>query len=510
MLLSGRPWTAFKKPIGTLCAFVALGFGVAHAEGRNDDLVFAGHYLVKIRRETEGLVTNHRHHLKTVRKFGKTRHLIRRRRATASADGLADASRRVETADECPEIERDPNVQFCELVQVVQAQAVPNDPYYPYQWALKNQINPGIDVGAEDAWDVTTGSSAVTVAVVDTGIDYGHPDLQSNLWVNVNEAAGDGIDNDGNGIVDDVYGANFQTADAANGNPMDDHGHGTFCAGVIGAAGNDGQGITGINQHVRLMAVKFLRSDGSGSTAGAVNAIRYAVDQGARVINNSWGSASYSAALQDVIDYAYANGVTVVAAAGNSGTNNDERPFFPSSMRHVISVGAIDNAGSLAGFSNRGMSVHLAAPGVSILGTYLHAVYANVFMSGTSMSAPQVSGVVGLMLAANPSLSPDQIAQILVANVAPLASLTGRVASGGMLRADASVRAARDLALGIAPTPPVVTPPTATPGVTPTPKPKKVVKKKRSKRGLRRRQAARERREAARRAARSKHATKRK
>ena len=234
------------------------------------------------------------------------------------------------------------------------------------------------------------------VAIIDTGIDYTHPDLAANIWTNPGEIAGDGIDNDGNGYVDDVHGYDFVNND---GDPMDDHFHGTHTAGTVGAVGNNGVGVTGVNWQVKLMALKFLGASGSGSVSGAVSALEYAVTMGVRLSNNSWGGGGYSQALYDAIKNSQVIGHVFVAAAGNSGVNSDLQPAYPASydLDNIISVAAIDSSDNLASFSNRGVvTVDLAAPGVAVLSTVLGGGYASY--SGTSMATPHVTGAAALAL----------------------------------------------------------------------------------------------------------------
>src|SRR5262249_19917907 len=224
-------------------------------------------------------------------------------------------------------LERDPSVRYAEPNFILRASAVtPNDPSFSQEWGLNKcgQAGgvsagvPGADIHAKAAWDVTTGSASVTVAVLDTGLDFSHPDLAPNAWINPGEnCAGcrnDGIDNDHNGYVDDWRGWDFFNNDN---NPTDDNGHGTHVSGTIGAVGNNGIGVTGVNWNVRLMALKFLGADGSGTTDDAVRAILYAVQNGAVVLNNSYGGTEFSQALSDAIAFADAHNALFVAAAGN-------------------------------------------------------------------------------------------------------------------------------------------------------------------------------------------------
>jgi subtilisin family serine protease len=240
------------------------------------------------------------------------------------------------------------------------------------------------------------------------------------------------------GTLDDVHGFDV---DMNLGDPMDDNGHGTHCAGVIGAEGDNGEGIAGINWHVRVMPLKFLGRGGFGSTKEAIEAINYAIDRkkhgvNLRVISASWGSTSKSKALEDVIRAAGDAGILFVAAAGNNGTDNDKRPHYPSNydLPNVVSVAALDNTDSLASFSNYGTkTVHVAAPGKDILSTWLNDQYREA--SGTSMATPQVSGVAALIVAANPNITVTKLRERLLNSVDKIESLSGKVASGGRINA---------------------------------------------------------------------------
>jgi subtilisin family serine protease len=271
----------------------------------------------------------------------------------------------------------DPDVEHAEPNYFVHAnETKPNDPYFDRLWGLHNDgDNDGIngtedaDIDAPEAWDVTTGSSAVVVAVIDSGVDVNHPDLQSNIWTNTGETPGNGIDDDGNGYIDDVNGWDFYVNDN---DPRDAHGHGTHVAGTIAAVGNNGIGITGVSWSAKIMALRFLDAWGSGTTADAISAIEYASAMGADIINNSWGNSTYtpSEPLKEAIE---ASGALVVCAAGNSGWNNDTLiPHYPSSYQsaNIIAVAASDQDDDPAYFSNYGpFSVHVAAPGTNIYST---------------------------------------------------------------------------------------------------------------------------------------------
>lgn len=330
----------------------------------------------------------------------------------------------------------------------------PSDADFAKQWDMKNTgqvvCNPDPnggpcvnDTGVKDAdinvqplWDAgITGNKNTIIAVIDTGIDWTHPDLKDNIWTNPGEIAGNGIDDDGNGIIDDVHGANFVNATAPNGNPLDDHSHGSHCAGTIGAKGNDGVGITGVNWNANIMAVKFLSATGSGSLDGALGAIKYATKMGAKVMSNSWGGGPFSQALKDAIVDAEAKGVLFVAAAGNAGSDNDSIDNYPSNydVPNVLAVSATNNQDKIAWFSNYGKTkVHVAAPGVAVYSTVKGGAYASY--SGTSMACPHISGMAALLWSTNASFTYTQIKDLLVKTSDPLRKLKNKVAAKG--RAD--------------------------------------------------------------------------
>ncbi|MGZ3768427.1 MAG: S8 family serine peptidase [Bdellovibrio sp.] len=338
---------------------------------------------------------------------------------------------------------QNPMVDIVEPNFIYRANLTPNDPMFQQLWGLRNvgQLDSqshagvaGVDIGAEQAWDISTGSKDIIVAVIDTGIDYTHPDLKDNLWTNEAELNGTaGVDDDNNGIVDDIYGANFVDSNKPTGNNMDDHGHGSHCSGTIGASGNDGKGIVGVAWNVRIMGVKFLAANGSGSLEGALKGIDYAISKGAKIMSNSWGGGGYSETLKQAIERSNAAGAVFIAAAGNESNNNDATPAYPASYEipNVISVAAIDNRGQLASFSNYGRkSVHVAAPGVNITSSITKGGYDS--WSGTSMATPHVSGLAVLLAAHEPNLTNLEMKERIVSTSKPLASLRGK-AKGGLV-----------------------------------------------------------------------------
>lgn len=290
----------------------------------------------------------------------------------------------------------------------------------------------GADVNALEAWKITKGSRDIVIAVIDTGIDWNHPDLAANMWVNTAEIPGNGIDDDGNGYIDDVYGWN---AALKNGSPMDGNGHGTHCAGTIGAVHANG-GVAGVMADVKMMAVKFLTDSGSGSLADAIVAIDYATKMNVDIMSNSWGGGGFSQALFDSIKAASDKGIIFTAAAGNSTSNNDVRDNFPSNYRtqNMVAVAAHAHTDQLASFSSYGKrTVHVAAPGRNVLSTTPNGQYA-VF-SGTSMATPHVSGVLGLLLAQEGRLPHAEMIERLHATSVPSAAYRRTTISGGRVDA---------------------------------------------------------------------------
>lgn len=316
----------------------------------------------------------------------------------------------------------------------------PHDPLFSEQWALDNHGQSGgkegADIGAALAWSVTTGSDKVVVAVIDTGVDYTHTDLASNIWVRPARLAP--YEDRQIGTIQDYHGYN---AIENNADPMDESGHGTHCAGIIGAEGENNLGIAGVNWKVQIMPLKFMNASGFGNTKDAIECINYVIDRrnkgvNVRIISASWGSTTKSRALEEVIRKAYDAGILFVAASGNASTNTDRTPHYPSSYKlgNVVSVAALDRNDQLASFSNFGeKSVHLAAPGKDILSTWLGDQYES--HSGTSMATPVVAGVAALLLSREPNLSVDELRKSLFDSVDKLPSLKGKIVTGGRINA---------------------------------------------------------------------------
>ncbi|HTU91958.1 MAG TPA: S8 family serine peptidase, partial [Gemmataceae bacterium] len=382
--------------------------------------------------------------------------------------------------------------------------SVPNDPLFSQQWALNNTGQtggtPGADIDAEEAWSVTTGSPNIVVAVLDTGVDYDDTDLAENIWINqadipdywytksspssgydkivykseiktatpgiitmadLNNPANAGLvwKSDGDSLVDagdllrPVSEGGWEEPGATNAiigwnyvdnnnNPMDENGHGTNVAGILGATGNNGTGVAGVDWNVQIMPVQFMGSDGYGSVSDFIEALNFAVENGAEITNNSWEGAPYSTALYDAFLNAEQHGVICVTAAGNEGTDDDTTPDYPASLstslNNVVTVAATTDTNQLASFSNYGVnSVDLAAPGVNILSTLPNNQYGE--MSGTSMATPEVAGALALVWGLHPTWSYTQVIDQVLDTTEELPSLEGKVKTGGELNLAAAV-----------------------------------------------------------------------
>lgn len=364
------------------------------------------------------------------------------------------------------------DVIFAEPNYIVHATAVPNDPRFGELWGLQNtgQViqgvagTPGADIGAVPAWDISTGSTANVAAVIDTGIDYTHLDLAANVW---SAPAAFTVTIGGRSITCPAASHGFNAITNVC-DPMDDNNHGSHVSGTIGAVGNNGVGVVGVNWIARIMGSKFLDSTGSGTTANAINAIEFTIQAKAafggstgatnvRVLNNSWGGGGFSQALLDEINRANANDMLFVAAAGNASSNNDATPNYPSNYNapNVVAVAATDNSDTLAFFSNFGATtVHLGAPGVDILSTTLNGTYS--YFSGTSMATPHVSGAALLVLS-QCALNSSALKTDILNNIDPIPSLAGITITGGRLNVNKAIRACAapanpDFALSATPT----------------------------------------------------------
>lgn len=335
------------------------------------------------------------------------------------------------------------------------------DPEFSKQWGMN-------DIGVKEAWSVTQGDPKMIVAVIDTGVDYTHEDLLPNIWRNLKEIPNNGIDDDNNGYIDDVIGWDFVSNDnkpfdlavepvqllLGGGNP----GHGTHCAGNVGARSGNNLGIAGVAPNVSIMPLRFISDKGEGTTADAIKAIRYAVDNGARVLSNSWGSEGddpaeevENKALKDAITYAQDKDVIFVAAAGNGhqgvGYDNDTdaKPGFPASydMDNIISVAAVDIQDQLGSFSNWGVkTVDIAAPGVKVFSTTVGGLYSDMVIDlsgfkaswdGTSMATPHVAGAAALYWSAHPEKTWRDVKDAILSSAKKINSLANKTVSGGKL-----------------------------------------------------------------------------
>ena len=339
-------------------------------------------------------------------------------------------------ADPAAMVERlkhNPNIEYAELNYLHFPSVVPNDPSYSSLWGM--QIT-----DAEQGWEMEMGSKDIVVGVIDTGFDYTHPDLAANIWTNPNEIAGNGVDDDGNGYIDDIHGI---SAINDNGNPQDTHYHGTHVAGTIGAVGNNGEGVVGVNWNTNMVGCSFLGGSG-GTTADAIQCIDYMVDLknrgvNLRVLNNSWGGGAFSQSLKDAIISADNAGMLFVAAAGNDAFDNDQIDSWPANydVPNVMSIASTTSTDNMSSFSQWGATtVDMGAPGSNVLSTVPGGYNT---LSGTSMATPHVAGAAALILAADPSLSTAEVKNILMTSGDPIADLQGKTVSGKRLNVNTAL-----------------------------------------------------------------------
>ncbi|MEW6713473.1 MAG: S8 family serine peptidase [Nitrospirota bacterium] len=333
------------------------------ADTKNKADYVPGEVLVRFRDGTSGI---------TAKGLHSSINAVRKREMREIMVDQIKLPENITVAEAIEHYQHDPNVEYAEPNYIIHKASEPSDQYFNNLWGLNNTGQSGgasdSDIDAPEAWDITTGSHDVIIAVVDTGLANSHPDISGNIWRNTGETnCSDGIDNEGNGYIDDCNGWDFIGNDN---DPSDYDGHGTHVSGTIAAQGNNSIGIAGVMWDAQIMPLRILGVSGSGTTADAASAILYANAKGARVINNSWGGSGYSQVLKDAID---ASNALIVCAAGNSGTNNDAIPFYPASYTssNIISVTASDQNDTLATFSNFGTnSVDIAAPGINIYSTF--------------------------------------------------------------------------------------------------------------------------------------------
>ncbi|MDX5418909.1 MAG: S8 family serine peptidase [Hymenobacteraceae bacterium] len=345
------------------------------------------------------------------------------------------------------------DIEYVEPNYIYQHQATSNDPYYTNGslWGMYGgSTSPANQYGSHAgvAWaNNRTGSSTVVIGIIDEGVMYNHPDLNANIWTNPGEVAGNGIDDDGNGYIDDVYGWDFD----GNNNSIFDGSqddHGTHVAGTIGGSGGNGTGVVGVVWNVKMITAKFLGRNG-GTTSNAIKAVDYLTDLKSRhglnlvASNNSWGGGGYSQALYDAIERSNQANILFIAAAGNGGgdgvgDNNDTTPHYPSSYSNsnIIAVASITSSGARSGFSNYGAtSVDIGAPGSGIYSTLPSKNGSPTYgsYSGTSMATPHVCGAAALYAASNPSANAATIKNAIMSSALPTSSLTGRCITGGRL-----------------------------------------------------------------------------
>ncbi len=361
----------------------------------------------------------------------------------------------ISVAEAITRAQSDSRIEYAEPNRLIEPHdTVPNDLLFNQQWSLFNQ---GVDIGATRAWDLTTGSDDVVIAITDTGVDINHSDLAANIWTNPAEISNNGIDDDNNGFIDDVNGWNFQGNNKQVFSDAATDRHGTFVSGIIGAVGNNGIGVSGVAWRVKLMPLKFI--DRTGDTADAIRAINYAIAQkrkgvNVRAINASWGPGrsecadSFSRSLRDAISAANDAGILFVCSAGNGvcgengfGDNLDDAPEYPAAwageLPNVISVGAVARTDDLLFFSNYGhTSVSLAAPGDGqVTSIFPGDGYTTWSPGGTSFAAPHVTGIAALLAVREPALTPTQVKQRLISTAEPILSLASKVVSSGRANA---------------------------------------------------------------------------
>jgi subtilisin family serine protease len=360
---------------------------------------------------------------------------VDRRLARIRASVVRPQARNLGVATLIKRLAKARGVAYAEPDFYLNQSVTPNDPLWPTQYAMAPTGAGAIQAPA--AWDASTRCS--TVAVLDTGTQSNHPDLQPNVWHNPHEIDDNNKDDDKNGYVDDYFGVNLV---AGKGSGEDDEGHGTHVSGIVAGHGNNADGVAGLCWSAAVMPVKFMNSQGKGSTSAAIDGIDYAIGEGAKIINCSFGSSSKSSALQDAVDNAEDKGVLMVIAAGNNGQSIDSKPEYPAAFTNgnIITVAAVTQSGSLASFSNFGAKlVDLGAPGDNIVSTYPPSTYK--VLSGTSMATPMVSAAAAMIRHKNTSLTYKQIRSAILSHTTPDGSLSGKVVHPGVLNVAAALAA---------------------------------------------------------------------
>lgn len=406
----------------TLYSFVAcllsliLGFSFAQAQVVANEVV-PGEFIVKMKESR--LAKGQQGKIQGLEKMNsKLQGKAQFKKSMSSVLHHFQALNKTETQSVINELKNDPDVEYVEpnfYVRRAQAEAETDNHIYSLDDVHEmntsgSYVQSMANVGITQTWPVLSiVDQRPVVAIIDTGVDITHPIFvsSSSIWVNTLEVPNNGIDDDGNGFVDDINGWNFNARTA---NIMDDEGHGTHVAGIVQGVGQDIFAATLEQAKIKIMPLKFMNASGSGTTADAISAVYYAVNNGARVINNSWGGSNYSQALHDSLAYAYSRGVVVVNAAGNYARNNDTSPMYPANLPvpSAVSVAATNDYDTLASFSSYGPNtVDVAAPGVLIFSTYPNNSFR--YLSGTSMAAPMVAGLAALIVREAPNLSGYQI-----------------------------------------------------------------------------------------------------
>ncbi|HEU4388796.1 MAG TPA: S8 family peptidase [Blastocatellia bacterium] len=443
-----NPWRRVVLPL-VLSAFATAAFqsGRGSTTVRASGTTAGGDLLIALRHTKCEGASNELSRIRSIVPAARTVERL----SGAACDGSyrITLEQGVSTSQVVAEVLKHPDVEFAEPDYPCKlADTIPNDPLFEFMWSLRNlgEENRGLgaDVGVVKAWDLTTGRDDLVVAVLDTGIDLSHPDLAPNAWTNPGEIPGNGIDDDRNGFVDDVNGWNF-----LNGNsnvfedPETDY-HGTHVAGIIGAAGNNEIGVTGVAWHVKIMGLKFLDGhENRGFISNAIKAINYVIQEKNRgvdvvAINASWISPGRSQMLRRAIRAAGKAGILFVCAAGNDGLDTDEEPVYPvaesRSLTSMIAVAALNRWDGLEPYSNYGHdTVTLGGPGSEVLGLAPGGEYRE--LSGTSMAAPHVTGVAVLLRSIEPSLTPTEIRQRLIVTADPVPELGGYCISSGRVNA---------------------------------------------------------------------------